>query len=198
MLHRVQFWSLKIFIREKHFTTQDWQMDVSKENASPGQAFNIIINFDLPSFFKRPALGHRASGGLFKFIWTLKFCVFLFAQKTASVEVRKCRVAIVSLFIWPWHFDMTCYIQASIISLTFVHIEALNLETTQVKLIKIVICKRPTEYIINHPFEVKKNGLLTFVWLKNKQTKKSIWRNSTLRWIEIDHSQHPSPEQLQC
>lgn len=38
-------------------------MDVSKENVSPGQAFNIIINFDLPSFFKRLGLGDRASGG---------------------------------------------------------------------------------------------------------------------------------------
>lgn len=67
MLHSALFWSLKIFIRGKHFTTQDWQMDVSKENASPGQAFNIIINFDLPSFFKWPALGHGAGGGLFNF-----------------------------------------------------------------------------------------------------------------------------------
>ena len=34
----------------KRFAAQVWRMDVSKENASPGQAFNIIINFDSPSF----------------------------------------------------------------------------------------------------------------------------------------------------
>lgn len=38
-------------------------MDVSKQNASPGQAFNIIINFDLPSFFKGLGLGDRATDG---------------------------------------------------------------------------------------------------------------------------------------
>lgn len=43
-------------------------MDVSKANASPGQAFNIIINFDLPSFFKWPTQGHKASGGMLNFI----------------------------------------------------------------------------------------------------------------------------------
>lgn len=42
------------------FATQVWKMDMSEENASPVQAFSIIINFDSLPFFKE--CGASASG----------------------------------------------------------------------------------------------------------------------------------------
>lgn len=67
-------------------------MDVSQQNASPGQAFNIIINFDLPSFFRRDQQGEptRLSALFFfafLFIWTQRPTKR--KQRAAAVKVTE-------------------------------------------------------------------------------------------------------------
>ena len=64
-----------------------------KENVSPGQAFNIIINFDLASFFKGIGVRERARSSFFLLSpiagGYVGWRVFSFEKLTTPVEVRK-------------------------------------------------------------------------------------------------------------